>query len=245
MTRSDAVRAVDAQRVRWHAVVDIDALQQATFERIVNAAQRAIAARGRFLIVLSGGNTPRGVYQRLRAANTHWSRWQIYFGDERCVAVDDAQRNSRMAAESLLDHVPIPDDQVYAIPAERGAQQAAQDYSDTLAGVGEFDLVLLGLGEDGHTASLFPNHQWGVAADSPDALAVMDAPKPPPQRVSLSAARLSRARDVVFLVDGESKHDAVIQWRANAAIPARAIHPQAGVDVLLTSALLAPHLPNT
>ena len=245
MIGSDAVRAVDAQRVRWHAVTDINALQQAAFERIVHAAKRAIAARGRFLIVLSGGNTPRGVYQMLRAADTDWSRWQIYFGDERCVAADDAERNSMMAAGTWLDHVPITDDQVHAIPAERGAQQAAQDYSDTLVGVGEFDLVLLGLGEDGHTASLFPDHQWGVAADSPDALAVMDAPKPPPQRVSLSAARLSRAREVVFLVDGESKHDAVIQWRANAAIPARAIHPQAGVDVLLTSALLAPHLPNT
>ena len=245
MTGSDAVRAVDAQRVRWHAVADIDALQQVAFERIVNAAQRAIAARGRFLIVLSGGNTPRGVYQMLRAADTDWSCWQIYFGDERCVAADDAERNSMMAAGTWLDHVPIADNQVHAIPAERGAQQAAQDYSDTLTGVGEFDLVLLGLGEDGHTASLFPDHQWGVAMDSPDALAILDAPKPPPQRVSLSAARLSRAREVLFLVEGESKRGALAQWRANTNIPACAIRPLSGVDVLLTSSLLVPHLPNT
>ena len=245
MTGSDALRELDAQRVRWHAVADIDALQQAAFERILDAAKRAIEARGRFLIVLSGGNSPRGVYQMLRLADTDWSRWQIYFGDERCVAADDAERNSRMAGDTWLAHVQIPDDQVHAIPAERGAQQAAQDYSDTLRGVGDFDLVLLGLGEDGHTASLFPDHDWGEAMTSPDALAVFDAPKPPPQRVSLSAARLSRAREVVFLVDGESKCDAVSQWRANADIPARAIHPQAGVDVLLTSALLVPHLPNT
>ena len=244
MTRPDATREVDAV-VRWHAVVDIHTLRQAAFERILDAAKRAINARGRFLIVLSGGNTPRGVYQMLRAADTDWSRWQIYFGDERCVEVDDAQRNSRMAAETWLDHVPIADDQVHAISAERGAQQAAHDYSNTLRSVGEFDLVLLGLGEDGHTASLFAGHDLGTEPNSPDALAVFDAPKPPPQRVSLSAARLSRAREVVFLVDGESKRDAVTQWRANAAIPARAIHPQAGVDVLLTSALLMQHLPNT
>lgn len=232
--------AVDAQRVRWHAVAGIDALQWTAFERILDAANRAIAARGRFLIVLSGGNTPRGVYAMLRNAGTDWSRWIIYFGDERCVAVDDAGRNSRMATEAWLDHVAIPPDQVHAIPAERGARQAAQDYADTLRGVGDFDLVLLGLGEDGHTASLFPGHDWGVSVDSPDALAVFDAPKPPPQRVSLSATRLSRAREVVFLVEGESKRDAVAHWRARANIPACAIRPAAGIDVLLASALPMP-----
>ena len=237
MSDADAVRDVDAV-VRWHAVAGIDALQQAAFERILATAQRAIAARDRFLIVLSGGNTPRGVYAMLRMADTDWSRWHLYFGDERCVAANAAERNSRMAGDTWLAHVQIPDDQVHAIPAERGAQQAAQDYSDTLHGVGDFDLVLLGLGEDGHTASLFPGHDWGVSMDSPDALAVFDAPKPPPQRVSLSAARLSRAREVLFLVEGESKRDAVIKWQTNADIPARAVKPPTGVDVLIVSGLL-------
>jgi 6-phosphogluconolactonase len=238
MSGADAMREVDAQRVRWHAVADSAALQRAALERILDAAKHAIAARGRFLIVLSGGNTPRGVYERLRAANTDWSRWHIYFGDERCLPNDDLERNSRMAADTWLDHVKIPQNQVHAIPAERGAQQAAPIYSDTLRGVGDFDLILLGLGEDGHTASLFSGHDWGAAPDSPDALAVFDAPKPPPQRVSLSAARLSRARAVLFLVTGESKRDAVTQWRSGADIPVRTIHPQAGVDVLVESILL-------
>jgi 6-phosphogluconolactonase len=104
--------------------------------------------------------------------------------------------------------------------------------------VAEFDLVLLGLGEDGHTASLFPGHDWGVRSDAPDVIAVFDAPKPPPQRVSLSAARLSRAREVLFLVEGIAKRDAVARWRMGANIPARSIRPRAGVDVLVESRLL-------
>ena len=145
-----------------------------------------------------------------------------------------------MAAAAWLDCVPIPLLQVHAIPGQFGALQAARMYAETLQAVGEFDLVLLGLGEDGHTASLFPDHEWGTASGSPDTLVVFDAPKPPPQRVSLSAARLSRARQVVFLVSGESKRRAVAAWRAGKDIPARAIMPAAGVDVLVESSLLAP-----
>ena len=145
-----------------------------------------------------------------------------------------------MAGEAWLDHVFIPTVQFHAIPAELGAVRAAQLYGETLHAVGEFDLVLLGLGEDGHTASLFPDHEWGAAPGSPDTLAVFDAPKPPPQRVSLSAARLSRARQVIFLVSGASKRRAVAEWRAGKDIPARAIKPAAGVDVLVESVLLVP-----
>ena len=239
MSGAVPMHAAAAQRVRWHAVADPAALQRAALERILAAADRAIAARGRFLIVLSGGNTPRGVYSMLPGTNTDWSRWRIYFGDERCLAADAAERNSRMAAETWLDRVPIPADQLHAIPGECGAHAAAIAYSETLRGVGEFDLVLLGLGEDGHTASLFPGRDWGTGPDAPDTLAVFDARKPPPQRISLSAARLSRAREVLFLVEGESKRDAVAQWRAHADIPAGAIRASGGVDVLLTAALLA------
>ena len=224
--------------VRWIGVADAQALRHEAYRRILGAATHAIGQRGRFLIVLAGGTTPREVYTMLRGAPADWSRWQVYFGDERCLPPGDAERNSAMAGAAWLDHVPMPRDQVHAIPAERGADAAARAYARTLRGVGDFDLVLLGLGEDGHTASLFPGHDWGVAADAPDALAVFDAPKPPPQRVSLSAARLSRARAALFLVAGEGKRDALAQWRAGAALPASAIHPEAGVDVLAESRLL-------
>lgn len=234
------MHTVDAQIVRWHPVADASVLQQTAYRWIIDASVRAIATRGRFAIVLSGGNTPRGVYAMLRDLDTDWSRWEIWFGDERCALPDDPERNSVMARAAWLDHVAIPQTHVYAIPAERGADAATHAYAATLHGIEDFDLVLLGLGEDGHTASLFPDHDWGIAANAPDTLAVSDAPKPPPQRVSLSAARLQRTRGVLFLVEGESKRDAVTRWIAGEKIPARAVRPAGGVDVLIVSSLLSP-----
>lgn len=239
-TPTDAQNDAAPRSVRRIGVGDAAALRQVAYRRILDAAAHAIERRGRFLIVLAGGNTPRGIYRMLRVADADWSRWQVYFGDERCLRADDAERNSRMAADAWLNRVPIPQDLVHAIPAELGAAAAALAYAETLRGVGDFDLVLLGLGEDGHTASLFPGRDWGVNADAADALAVFDAPKPPPQRVSLSATRLSRARAVLFLVEGESKRDAVARWRAGEQLPAGAIQLAGGVDVLVESALLRP-----
>jgi 6-phosphogluconolactonase len=224
--------------VRWIGVAGADELSETACRRILAAAGRAISKRGAFLIVLAGGRTPFGAYRRLRAAETDWSRWQVYFGDERSVPADDDERNSRQAREAWLDHVPIPRDHVHAIPAELGAERGAAVYAELLRDVSDFDLVLLGLGEDGHTAGLFPDHPWNVTGA--DVLPVHDAPKPPRQRVSLTAARLSRAREVLFLVMGESKREAVARWRAGDDLPAAAIRPAPGVDVLVESALLTP-----
>jgi 6-phosphogluconolactonase len=239
MNDSDTQDDASPGSVRWIGVADAQALRRAACRHILGASVRAIERRGRFLIVLAGGNTPHEIYRMLRVADTDWSRWQVYFGDERCLPADDAERNSQVAADVWLKRVPIPQGQVHAIPAELGASAAALAYAETLRGIGDFDLVLLGLGEDGHTASLFPGRDWGVAASTPDVLAVFDAPKPPPQRVSLSAARLSRTHAVLFLVEGESKRAAVTQWRLGANLPACAIHPEAGVDVLVESMLLS------
>jgi 6-phosphogluconolactonase len=229
---------------RWLEVADAAALRQAACRRILDAATLAIERRGRFLVVLAGGETPRGLYRMLREASSDWPRWEVFFGDERCLPAADPERNSAMAADAWLDHVPIARGRVHAIPAQDGAGPGARAYARTLQGVGEFDLVLLGLGEDGHTASLFPGHDWGTEPDSPDALAVLDAPKPPLQRVSLSAARLGRARGVLFLVAGQSKRDAVRRWRAGEDLPARAIRPASGVDVMVEAALLREALPS-
>jgi 6-phosphogluconolactonase len=234
------IQSIEGQIVRWHPVASALALQVAAFRWIVDAAARAIAAHGRFAIVLAGGNTPRGVYALLPNADTDWSRWDIWFGDERCALPDNPLRNSMMARAAWLDHVAIPQECVHAIPTERGADAAAIAYADALRDVGDFDLVLLGLGEDGHTASLFPGRDLGIATDAPDALAVFDAPKPPPQRVSMSAARLSRTREALFLVEDESKRIVVTQWRWGEDMPARAIRPDAGVDVLVEAALMLP-----
>ncbi len=244
--RTPPASAMPHQFCRWHPVADARALPQVAVDWILAAAAAAIAARGQFHLVLAGGETPRGAYRRLRQAQAEWPAWHIYFGDERCLPAADPARNSRLAGDAWLDHVAIPPAQIHVIPAELGALRAAAAYAARLrklgdfGGFGTFDLVLLGLGEDGHTASLFPGRDWGTAPGAPDALAVFDAPKPPPERVSLSAARLGRARQVLFLVGGEGKRGALADWQAGKDIPARSIAPPAGVDVLLDAALLPP-----
>jgi 6-phosphogluconolactonase len=214
-------------------------MEEAALGIILDSAAASIRERGRFNIVLAGGETPRGIYERLREVPADWSPWHIYFGDERCMPPTEPELNSYMAGEAWLGHIPIPQGQVHAIPGGIRADKAAAEYAQLLAGVDLFDLTLLGLGEDGHTASLFPGNPLGVAADSPDVLPVFNSPKRPPQRVTLSAARLSRSRKVLFLISGESKRKAVAAWRANEPIPARAIMPQGGIDVLVESSLLA------
>ncbi|MFL6621618.1 MAG: 6-phosphogluconolactonase [Sulfurifustaceae bacterium] len=214
---------------RWHIYPTRDELEAHAAVAIARAGQQAIAARGRFTIVLTGGETPRGVYRRLAAEAADWGRWHIYFGDERCRPAGDAERNDQMARDAWLDRVSIPAAQIHSIPGDMGAAEAAGRYAAVLRGVDRFDLVLLGLGEDGHVASLFPGHP----TDGAEVLAVFDAPKPPPERVSLSASRLSRARQVLFLVSGQAKQPAVNAWRRGDPIPAGQIAPADGVDVLL------------
>jgi len=218
---------------RWHVCMTAAEVRERAVAWIAAAAREAVAARGAFRLVLAGGETPRGVYEELRAIDTDWSAWQVWFGDERCLARDDPRSNSRMAEAALLSHVPIPPEQVYVVRGERGAEQAAADYRAALAGAAEFDLVLLGLGEDGHAASLFPGDDWGEAPGAPDVLAVHAAPKPPAERVSLSARRLGRTRCALFLVTGAGKLGAVSAWRAGGNLPAASIRPPAGVDVLV------------
>ncbi|GBL44523.1 6-phosphogluconolactonase, eukaryotic type [Sulfuriferula multivorans] len=225
---------------RWHFVNAVEQLVEAAFIRIHAAAREALRERGVFHLVLAGGTTPRALYARMNGMDTDWRGWHVWFGDERCLAADHPERNSRMAQDAWLASSAIPAAQIHTIPAELGAPAAANAYVNTLRNVEEFDLVLLGLGEDGHTASLFPGHDWGTCPDSPDVLAVRDAPKPPPERVSLSARRLGRARAVLFLVSGAGKCDAVAAWRRDEPIPAAAIRPVAGVDVLVERICIQP-----
>ena len=226
------------QQCRWHSYSTSAELEQAAVLAILHAAQQTISQRGAFHIVVAGGTTPRRVYESLREADADWAAWHVYFGDERCLPPEHAERNSRMAALAWLDHVAIPAEQIHPIPAELGAEIAASNYAQIVHGIELFDLVLLGLGEDGHTASLFPNHEWGTTPATPSAIAIHNAPKPPPERVSLSAYRLSSARQVMFLVTGESKRQAVQDWRSGVDIPAAAIIPSCGVDVYIEAVLL-------
>mgnify|MGYP001813886927 FL=1 len=200
----------------WQRLADADQIASRASAIILRAAQKAIAAHGQFRIVLAGGSTPTQVYRQLARAETDWSRWQVYFGDERCLPADNAERNSRMATHAWLSHVDIPQDNIHTIHAELGAVRAAHEYATIIDAALPFDLVLLGMGEDGHTASLFPGDQHSA---NESVHAVSNAPKPPPERVSLSRASLSNSQQVLVLVSGASKHDALQRWRAGNTLP--------------------------
>lgn len=191
---------------------------------VQEAARRALARRGVFHIVLAGGDTPRAVYSALVVLETEWTAWQIWFGDERCLPPGDSGLNSTMAMETLLSRVPLPPENIHRIRGELGAAEAARLYEKETESVPCFDLVLLGLGDDGHTASLFPGHDWGTENDAVDVLAVFDAPKPPLERVSLSVQRLKRTREVLFLAAGEQKRSVVKSYRRGESMPATMIH---------------------
>ncbi|MEQ1485648.1 6-phosphogluconolactonase [Methyloglobulus sp.] len=200
----------------WHCLENSDQVAEAACKEILVAAKSAIAERGKFKLVLAGGTTPEKVYRLLAKSEVDWANWWIYHGDERCLPVDHKDRNSVMAAQAVLDQVAIPKNQIFDIPAELGPEQGAIAYRQVVADALPFDLVLLGMGEDGHTASLFPGHQH-----NPDELthAVFNSPKPPPERVSISANALGNAQQVIFLVTGANKRDAVKQWCSGVALP--------------------------
>ncbi len=220
-------------RLRWHVYTDLDQLIEAVANGIMSEAARAISAAGRFLIVLAGGSTPRPIYARLVELNTPWHQWHIYFGDERCLRTGHPERNDTMIREVWLDKVSIPVDQIHAVPAELGASAGAKSYAQELASLGPFDLTLLGLGEDGHTASLFPGGPLGCQRGAPDVLAVHAAPKPPASRVSMSAARLTRSQSVQLIVTGEEKRAVLARLRDGADMPIRSVNPANGIDLFL------------
>lgn len=194
------------------------ALAGGVAQRVVELAAQAISMRGEFRLALAGGETPRRCYEQLRYLPIDWSHVQIFFGDERCLPAGHEQRNDTMAFSALLDHVAIPPKHIHTIAAERGADDAARLYAGLLNRYAPLDLVLLGMGEDGHTASLFPGKP---ATEQNDAVvAVFDAPKPPPQRVSLGMSTLQQARHRIFLVAGAGKRAALQAIVNGARLPA-------------------------
>ncbi len=185
---------------------------------VLDAERAAIADHGTFSIALAGGSTPRRLYELLATSETAtFARWKVFFGDERWVPANDPDSNWRMAREALLDHVPIPGNQIHPIDTGAGTpSKAAMLYSlvidRTVAhAAGEyprFDVVLLGLGADGHTASLFPGSSALVAAPNEIAVATW-APSQRTWRVTLTAGVLSAAHSILFLVSGAEKAEAL------------------------------------
>ena len=200
----------------WHYLETAGQVAQSACRHILEVANTAITKRGQFKIVLAGGTTPEKVYRLLAESQADWSKWYIYYGDDRCLPKDHPERNSVMATKAFLDKVAIPQAQVFTIPAELGPEQAASLYRQTLKDALPFDLVLLGMGEDGHTASLFPGHGHN---EEELAHAVYNSPKPPPERVSMSAKALGTTHQVIFLITGTNKQEAVKQWRSGHNLP--------------------------
>ena len=213
---------------RWHPFDSQDDINQAAITRILKAADEAIKEHGSFYIVLAGGSTPKAVYQLLSKQDADWVNWHVFHNDDRCLPADHDERNSKMAREAWLNHVMIPGDQIHDIPAELGNIEGAKAYAKTLTSVRTFDLVILGLGEDGHTASLFPGQ---VVDNSADVVPVFNSPKPPSDRITISQNRLNNTNEVMFLVTGAGKQGAVNNWRKGVSIPATLITGQNGADV--------------
>jgi len=185
---------------------------------IADRIAAVISKRGCCHLALAGGGTPKATYVLLRDMAVDWSRLNIWFGDERCLPVGDAERNDILAGKALLEHVPIPAGQIHPMPAEQGAEVAARVYSGLLKGIDRLDIVLLGLGEDGHTASLFPGNA-ALSLNAP-AVPVFHAPKPPPQRVSLSLNAIRQAGERIVLAAGPGKREPIAKIIAGATLPA-------------------------
>jgi len=178
-------------------------------EDVAAAAAAEIAAalgEGSRTLVLAGGNTPKRCYELLARLDVKWGRVTVLFGDERCVPPDHPDSNYRMAREALLDQVAPAT--VHRIAGELGPDEGAAEYSRVVAGLAPLDIVVLGIGEDGHTASLFPGRPEVNAKGW--AIGVRNSPKPPPERVTLTLPALRGARRVIILATGAGKAQAVV-----------------------------------
>ncbi|WP_409492493.1 6-phosphogluconolactonase [Amycolatopsis sp. cmx-11-12] len=202
-----------------------DLLAAATAARLVTRIVDVQAAKGSASVVLTGGGTGIAILKELRDSSARdaidWSRLDVYWGDERFVPADSDERNEKQAREALLDHVPLDPKRVHAMAPSDGefgddVDAAAAAYAEILtADVPAFDIMLLGLGGEGHTASIFPESP-AVYEKERSVVAVRDCPKPPPTRISLTLPAIRRAQDIWLVTGGDAKADAVAQALAGA-----------------------------
>ena len=207
-------------------VEDPAALARAAADLFAEQARAAASARGAFHVALSGGDTPRSIYSLLatgRYADLPWASTHVYWGDERCVPREHPESNYRMARELLLSKVPVPEAQVHPMPV---SADGADDYERALrAALTRLDLVLLGLGADGHTASLFPGDP--AVSESRRCVAAARAPSRPEARLTLTVPALNSARMLLFVVSGRKKAKALSRALKGGA-PAGLLEPADG-----------------
>jgi len=252
------MRALALPEIRRHR----DAAELAAAGAALVAARltEAIAARGRASLVLSGGSTPQPLHRALAGCAIDWGAVHIYFGDERCVPPDDPASNYRMARETLLDVVSVPEANVHRIRGEDDPAAAAVAYERVVRGVlrtptgpprdapgARFDLILLGLGDDGHTASLFPD--TATLHDRPCWVRAAYVPAVSMWRITLTPIIINAAAEVAFLVLGDAKADVLRRVlegpRRPRELPAQLIAPVAGRVRWFVDAPAAAALHNT
>jgi len=220
---------------------DSDTLSHQAALFTIRIAAESIVTHDRFMIALAGGSTPKKLYALLASepyrSQVDWALVEVFWGDERCVPPEDSESNFRMAQETLLSKVPIPESQIHRMPADQPDREAtSQAYVAEMrhtfgtAGIPSFDLIQLGMGPEGHTASLFP-HQPSLHERVRLVLPVT-TPKPPPDRLTFTPPLLNAARHVLFLVTGSEKADAVhavLEGEYNPdEYPAQIVRPTAG-----------------
>ena len=191
-------------------------MARAALSQLLQVAVESIAARGRFVLALAGGTTPIPLYKLLARTTVDWERWCLIYTDERCLPYGHQQRNSTMVENNWLRPAGFPQQNHYLPDLEQEPERAAAAYSAAIEGLLPLDIALLGIGEDGHTASLFPGHQ---CADD-NVVAVHNSPKPPPTRISLSYKALNAARVICYLVSGEDKYAVVKAFSDGLDMPA-------------------------
>lgn len=224
---------------------DLTALVERSLEVVLEKMHTALQERGRCTIALAGGSTPKPLYAKLAEQNLPWDAVQVFWGDERYVPPDHADSNQRMARQAWLDRVPIPAHNVHPVPTDApDPTDAAKQYELTLrqlfqvpvGAIPTFDIILLGMGDDGHTASLFPHTD---ALQITDRLVTVGSKDGQP-RITFTAPLINQARSVLFLVAGASKRPALDQVFAAEAdsnhYPSRLIRPQGELWWLLDRA---------
>ncbi len=220
---------------------DLDAMSLAAVTAFIESSREAVGQRGRFLTALSGGTTPIPLYEALAGTpfrgRVEWALVHAFWGDERCVPVEDLENSYRQVYDILLGRVPIPSANVHRVKTELEPEAAAIDYAMTLKKYADpplawprLDLVLLGMGRDGHTASLFPGSEDGAGAA---VLAVTGHYEDrPSRRITLTPEVFNSARNVIFLVSGQAKAEVLKKVLYGESqpkeLPAQRIHPRDG-----------------
>lgn len=234
---------------------DAVAVAHEAARRLARLAAEAASSHGRFSVAFSGGSTPETLYRLLAdepyRSQIPWSKVHLFWADERCVPPHHPGSNYRLAHEAWLSHVPIPAENVHRVPGELEAKAAARAYAAALSDYfcgprTRFDLVLLGLGRDGHTASLFPGSEALLETERPVAAVEADYEGRPACRVTLTLPAINTARQVLFLVTGRDKAEIVraVLEGPERGLPTQRVRPVAGELAWLLDAEAAAQMAN-